>query len=277
MRNKKKWSALVLAVIMVASVTLSGCRKEREKINVGTENNTLVTTESESESETKKESESKKESETQKESETKTSESNQTQSESNNTTNNGTSANNGAGSNGGSSDNSTSSGGNADGSSNNGGSSDNGTSSGGNTGGSSNNGGSSDNNGGDNAGSENGENGNGTTTSTEAPRYFFAGDGSRVDVSQLPDGSWQDANGTTYTFYENGVEDSNGNWFYYDPPATGNTTSNVGDQADFYDSQGNHIICTLDENGFWVDTEGNTYTFKEDGVTNNATGEFYPW
>ena len=92
----------------------------------------------------------------------------------------------------------------------------------------------------------------------------------------VPDGSWQDANGIFYTFYENGVKDSNGNEYYYDPPANGNSSVEVGSKADFYDSQGNHIVCTMDENGNWVDSEGNIYTFGEKGVT-DSNGNFYPY
>ena len=92
----------------------------------------------------------------------------------------------------------------------------------------------------------------------------------------MPDGSWQDANGISYTFYENGVKDSNGNEYYYDPPANGNSSVEVGSKADFYDTQGNHIICTMDENGNWVDSEGNVYTFGEKGVT-DSNGNFYPY
>ena len=93
----------------------------------------------------------------------------------------------------------------------------------------------------------------------------------------MPDGTWQDGNGTTYTFNENGVTDSNGTNYYYDPPENGNTTGyEPGAQADFYDDQGNHIVCTLDENGNWVDSDGNIYYFGADGVT-DTNGNFYPY
>ena len=254
MRDKKKWGALVLTVIMVAAITLSGCRKEREKIDVGTENTTLVSTESETETESESESETitEKITEAQSESETTSSESNNTQTESNstntgttttpsttNTTNTDTTAN---------TNNTT-------------GTTNTGDTTGDSTGT------------GDTTGDTTGDN---TTVETEAPRYFYDANGNRVDVSQLPDGSWQDANGTTYYFYENGVEDSNGVSYYYDPPSNGNTSDEVGTTADFYDTQGNHIICTMDENGNWVDSEGNTYVFGLDGVT-DSNGNFHPY
>ena len=272
MRNKKKWGALVLSVIMVAALTLTGCRREREKIQVGeTEPTTIVSTESESESESETSTEKTSETNTEKSSESETqstdsnnhtesgSSDNTTGSSTSNTnTGSGTTTNNSSG---------TSTGNGTGGSTGSGGSSDNNT---GSTGGDSNTG---DNNDDGNGDSDEGDN---TTVTTEAPRYFYDASGNRVDVSQLPDGSWQDSNGTSYTFYENGVQDSNGNQYYYDPPALGNTSVDVGTQADFYDTQGNHIVCVMDENGNWVDNEGNVYVFGEDGVT-DSNGNFHPY
>lgn len=282
MRNKKKWGALVLAVIMATTLSLSGCRKQREKIQVGqSETTTLVSTESESETEKATEKTTEKATEKTSESETSTAannNSNQTPSTANTGststsssttgTTTGTTTGGSTGTSGG-----TTTGGTTTGDTT-------GTTSGGNNGSTGTSTGSTDNSstGTTDNGSSNGgdSSSSGETTSTEAPRYFYDGSGNRVDVSQMPDGSWQDANGISYTFYENGVKDSNGNEYYYDPPANGNSSVEVGSKADFYDSQGNHIVCTMDENGNWVDSEGNIYTFGEKGVT-DSNGNFYPY
>lgn len=115
----------------------------------------------------------------------------------------------------------------------------------------------------------------------EEYRYFFDADGNTIYTYPSEDGKWRDENGTAYIFYESGVEDTNGNKFYYDPPQSGASQSGSSelssdDYVDFYDSKGNYIKATQDENGNWVGSDGKTYTLSEEGVT-DSDGNFSKW
>lgn len=46
--------------------------------------------------------------------------------------------------------------------------------------------------------------------------------------------------------------------------------------CDFYDTEGNYIRTTQDENGNWVDGNGKIYYFEQDGVR-DEDGNFYPY
>ena len=77
------------------------------------------------------------------------------------------------------------------------------------------------------------------------------------------------------------MEDTNGNEFYYDPPQYSESQSDdmgiaSDDYVDFYDSNGNYIKATQDENGNWVGSDGKTYTFSDEGVT-DSDGNFSKW
>ena len=58
--------------------------------------------------------------------------------------------------------------------------------------------------------------------------------------------SWVDKNGTVYTFYENGVKDSNGTDFFYDPPASGQGTDD-GSVVELYRNDGTLVKLTQNE------------------------------
>lgn len=125
------------------------------------------------------------------------------------------------------------------------------------------------------AGTENGASGE--------ERYFFDEPGNTIYVHQNSDGAWVDDKGMAYKFYENGVEDSNGTKYYYDPPAyrsgsSGSSSDSGGsaDYYDFYDKDGNYIKATQDANGNWVGDDGKVYTFGEKGVT-DSDGNFHPY
>ena len=130
--------------------------------------------------------------------------------------------------------------------------------------------------------SENAEaDGSSSVGTDEEYRYFFDADGNTIYTYPSEDGKWRDENGTAYIFYENGVEDTNGNEFYYDPPQYSESQSDdmgiaSDDYVDFYDSNGNYIKATQDENGNWVGSDGKTYTFSDEGVT-DSDGNFSKW
>lgn len=145
-------------------------------------------------------------------------------------------------------------------------------------------------NGGSSAGTSTGGNEGTTAPTDEETRWFFDKDGNTVYTTQNSAGKWVDKNGTEYYFYENGVEDSNGETYTYDPPSwssgsdsnASSLSSSDPDAADgetyydFFDDKGNHIYTKQNENGEWVDDNGNKYVFGEKGVT-DSNGNFYPY
>ena len=129
----------------------------------------------------------------------------------------------------------------------------------------------------------------GASSGSQEERYFFDEEGNTIYTTENSDGKWVDKNGTVYYFYEDGVEDSNGTWYYYDPPSyrsgssggssSSGSSSSSGDSADyydFYDKNGNYVKATKDSNGNWVGDDGKTYTFGEKGVT-DSDGNFHPY
>ncbi|MCR1840918.1 hypothetical protein [Murimonas intestini] len=123
----------------------------------------------------------------------------------------------------------------------------------------------------------------------DTQRWFFDKNGNTVYAHIDSNGNWIGDNGEEFYFYEEGVEDSNGVTYYYDPPTgssgssgtSGSGTSSSSDiedpdYYDFYDTNGNHIIARQNEKGEWVDDNGNSYTFGEKGVT-DSKGNFHPY
>ena len=125
----------------------------------------------------------------------------------------------------------------------------------------------------------------------EEYRYFFDANGNTIYAYPSEDGSWRDDNGTSYIFLENGVEDSNGTQYYYDPPqgtagtdssaGSGNSSNSGSSSGDgmvigFYDINGNYQTATQDANGNWIGSDGKTYTFDEKGAT-DSDGNFSKW
>lgn len=118
----------------------------------------------------------------------------------------------------------------------------------------------------------------------EEYRYFFDANGNTIYAYPSEDGSWRDDNGTSYIFLENGVEDSNGTQYYYDPPqgttgsgsesdsltGSGNSSDN-GMVIGFYDINGNYQTATQDANGNWIGSDGKpTLSMKKGQQTATA-------
>nr|MDE6908606.1 hypothetical protein [Lachnospiraceae bacterium] len=84
----------------------------------------------------------------------------------------------------------------------------------------------------------------GNSSASDEERYFFDEPGNTIYVTQNPDGVWVDKNGRAYMFYETGVEDYEGNQYYYDPPefrtggsgsaSDSNSSSGTDGEADYY-------------------------------------------
>lgn len=117
-------------------------------------------------------------------------------------------------------------------------------------------------------------------TSKGEERYFFDESGNTIYVSQNSNGDWVDANGKVYTFLEDGVKDSSGTKYYYDPPSyrddSGVTGTDTGEAVDIYRNDGTYTRLTKDANGNWADANGITYELREDGAM-DSNGEFHPW
>lgn len=117
-------------------------------------------------------------------------------------------------------------------------------------------------------------------TSAGEERYFFDAAGNTIYTSQNSNGDWVDANGTVYTFLENGVKDSSGNQYYYDPPSYRENSdaagTDTGDAVDIYRNDGTYTRLTKNADGNWADSNGITYELREDGAM-DSNGEFHPW
>lgn len=116
--------------------------------------------------------------------------------------------------------------------------------------------------------------------SASEERYFFDEAGNTIYVSENANGDWVDSNGTVYTFYEDGVKDSSGTQYYYDPPSyrndSGATGTDTGEAVDIYRNDGTYTRLTKNADGNWADSNGITYELREDGAM-DSNGEFHPW
>lgn len=128
----------------------------------------------------------------------------------------------------------------------------------------------------------------GNSDSNQNGQYVYDSNGNAVYIYQDSDGNWVDSSGAIYYFNANGITNSNGASFTYNPQGGnsdnnnnngGNDNNNNGgatQTSSFYDNQGNLITVYKNSNGNWVDGNGIVYTFGQYGVTDNY-GNYYPY
>lgn len=135
----------------------------------------------------------------------------------------------------------------------------------------------------------------GNSDSNQNGQYVYDSNGNAVYIYQDSDGNWVDSSGAIYYFNANGITNSNGASFTYNPQDgnsnnnnnnNGGNDNNGGDNnnnnggatqtSSFYDNQGNLITVYKNSNGNWVDGNGIVYTFGQYGVTDNY-GNYYPY
>lgn len=133
----------------------------------------------------------------------------------------------------------------------------------------------------------------GNSDSNQNGQYVYDSNGNAVYIYQDSDGNWVDSSGAIYYFNANGITNSNGASFTYNPQGgnsdnnnNGGNGNNGGDNnnnnggatqtSSFYDNQGNLITVYKNSNGNWVDGNGIVYTFGQYGVTDNY-GNYYPY
>ena len=133
----------------------------------------------------------------------------------------------------------------------------------------------------------------GNSDSNQNGQYVYDSNGNAVYIYQDSDGNWVDSSGAIYYFNANGITNSNGASFTYNPQGgnsdnnnnNGGNDNNGGDNnnnnggatqtSSFYDNQGNLITVYKNSNGNWVDGNGIVYTFGQYGVTDKY-GKYYP-
>lgn len=150
-----------------------------------------------------------------------------------------------------------------------------------------------------------------TTGSSKQKMDLYTDDGTAFQATQNPDGSWSDADGNVFNVSDDGYAyDENGNGYVVgDVYGDGNGSSNQGTSYDYsyddsydygydydysydryYGSQGSNNYAGTSElftsdgvafgiyqdgNGNWIDGDGYTFTFGDDGVAYDQYGNPY--